>query len=439
MLSAHVSPLAAGTVHGGPQAVYIDGMARALGAAGHAVEVLTRRDALALPDDVPMAPGVRVLHIDAGPARSVSPENLLRWMPAFARQAQRRLQGGLAYDAIHANFFLSGWVGLVLRPVLHAPLVTALHGLGAVRREHLGTADGFPEARETIEHTLAHRSDRVIALCPQERSELVQRYGAASARIEMVPCGVDTRLFRPGARARARRRLGLPPEEFIVLQTGRIVADQSIDNVVRALALLPNSVRARLVIVGGEAGMPDPQATPEIGALLRLAAKSGLEGRITFADHCDRSALRYWYVAADVFAATPWLDPFGMGPLEAMACATPVVGSCVGAIAYVVQQGVTGYLVPPQAPGLLAERLLQLALQPERARQLGLAGRARAQAHFTWDQAAQELVQVFGSLHRRGGEERRETPRRRAPPPAGAGCFNADPPPRDPTSRLHIP
>lgn len=403
MISEHASPLAqAGGVDAGGQNVYVDSIARRLGALGHQVDVLTRRDDPALPPVVPVAPGVRVFHIDAGPARHVPKEALLDWMPAFAHQAEIRLLREGRYDALHANFFMSGWVGLALRPVLRAPLVTTFHALGRVRREHQGAADGFPRAREAIEHRLVQRSDRLIAECPQDRSDLMRLYAAAPERIDTIPCGVDTQLFRPGRQDEARARLGLAPHEFIVLQLGRIVPRKGIDNVIRAMGRLPPSMSPRLVVVGGDTRDPDPQAQPELARLMRIACEEGIADRVRFVGRRDRHELGDWYRAADVFVTTPWYEPFGITPLEAMACGRPVIGSDVGGICHTVRQGVTGYRVPPRQPQALAQRLAELQSQPLLAQALGQAGLARVHQRFTWEQVARQFVAVFERLSRKG-------------------------------------
>jgi glycosyltransferase involved in cell wall biosynthesis len=248
--------------------------------------------------------------------------------------------------------------------------------------------------------------DRVIAECPQDAADLVRLYDAEPARIRRVACGVDTETFRPGQKARARARLGLPAGDFIVLQLGRLVPRKGVDTVVRALARLPEpalpnaqSTRtARLVIVGGETAEPDPRATPEIARLAQIATAEGVAERVLFAGRRDRDALRDWYVAADAFVTTPWYEPFGITPLEAMACGTPVVGSRVGGIAHTVVDGVTGFLVPPRDPDALAQRLAWLRDDPRLATGFGLAGVGRVRTQFTWDIVARGLADVYAEV-----------------------------------------
>jgi D-inositol-3-phosphate glycosyltransferase len=401
LISEHASPLAAaGSVDAGGQNIYVAQVAQGLADAGHQVDVLTRRDDPRLPAAVDLRPGVRVMHIDAGPSEFVPKEKLLGYMPSFIDAARRLFEHRGGYDVIHANFFMSGYVGLALRRRFGVPLAVTFHALGLVRLEHQGAADGFPPQRVAIERALVQRAERVIAECPQDEADLVRLYGARRERLACVPCGVDTQAFRPGDKARARQRLGLPAHEFIVLQLGRLVPRKGVDNVIRAMAGWPDGIDARLVIVGGATSQPDERATPEIARLRAVARISGVDSRVHFAGRRDRHELRDWYVAADAFVTTPWYEPFGITPLEAMACATPVVGSAVGGIAHTVVHGVTGFLVPPHGPGALRERLLELQRNPALAAALGRAGVHRVRSLFTWERVASQLARVYTEIRR---------------------------------------
>ncbi|HZF78396.1 MAG TPA: glycosyltransferase family 1 protein [Rubrivivax sp.] len=399
LISEHASPLASpGGVDAGGQNIYVAHLARGLCALGHEVDVLTRRDDPALPPTVQLPSGERVHHIDAGPPCFVPKEELLPYMPAFSDAARRHFHRVGAPDVVHANFFMSGYVGLRLRRQLGLPLVVTFHALGLVRREHQGAADGFPPERIDIERALVQRSDRLVAECPQDRSDLLRLYEAPAQRIVTVPCGVDTEQFRPGDRWHARTRLRLPANEFIVLQLGRMVPRKGIDNVIEAMALLPPSMPVRLVVVGGSSTDPDPAQTPEIARLQALAERLGVQHRVQFVGRREREQLRDWYVASDVFVTTPWYEPFGITPLEAMACGTPVIGSAVGGIQHTVADGVTGYHVPPRDPAALAEKLRMLQAAPSLAAAMGRAGVQRVSTLFTWQQVAQRLAAVYAAV-----------------------------------------
>jgi D-inositol-3-phosphate glycosyltransferase len=411
LISEHASPLAAlGGVDAGGQNIYVAHIARCLVDEGHAVDVFTRRDDARQAPVVYVRPRLRVLHIPAGPAEFVPKERLLPHMSEFADACERLCRAGLHYDVVHANFFMSGWVALQLKRRLGLPFVITFHALGLVRRQHQREADAFPDERIAIEQALVREADAIVAECPQDRADLARLYGADVDRMPVVPCGIDPGQFTPMNRREARRAIGLSPNAFIVLQLGRLVPRKGVENVVRAMALLPRSIDPQLLVVGGESDAPDEQATPEIGRLRGIARGLGIDDLVTFAGRKPHDALRAYYTAADVFVTTPWYEPFGITPLEAMACATPVIGSAVGGIQYTVVDGVTGFLVPPNDPRSLADHLQYLQANPAMARALGLAGLKRARSMFTWDEVTRQLLETYRALAlREDGDHDRAT------------------------------
>ncbi len=403
LISEHASPLAvAGGVDSGGQNIYVNHVGRELAKAGHQVDVFTRRDDASLPPVVHTRPGMRVIHVPAGPPRSVPKEKLLPYMADFSRHTEAVARASGGYDVAHANFFMSGVVAMRLRRALGVPFVITLHALGLVRRRHQGADDGFPDDRIAIERELVRCADRVIAECPQDRADLVTLYSGDPARLTTVPCGYDPDEFGAGDRRRARAALGIADDEFVVLQLGRIVPRKGIDNVIRAIAPLvhEHGVNARLVVVGGEADAPCEIATPEIGRLRRVAEESGVRGRVTFTGRRGRHQLRAFYNAADTFVTTPWYEPFGITPLESMACGTPVVGANVGGIKFSIVDRVTGFLVPPNDPAALADKLATLAANPALARAMGRAGMHRARSMFTWERVSQQLARIYAEVAR---------------------------------------
>jgi D-inositol-3-phosphate glycosyltransferase len=401
LISEHASPLAAlGGADGGGQNVYVASLARELGNAGHIVDVFTRRDAPELPPSVAFAPNVRILHVPAGPPCAIPKERLLPYMDEFAaRMVGYCTPRHARYDIVHANFFMSGMAALRLQRRFGTPFVITFHALGKVRQLHQGNADQFPPDRGRIEDELVSAADTVIAECPQDREDLQRWYRADPRRIAVVPCGFDPAELGPGSRA-VRNRLRLRDDEFVVLQLGRLVPRKGIDTVIRGIALLKRThgINARLLVVGGESDCPDPALTPEIGRLSAIAAAEGVAEHVTFTGRRPRSALRDYYCAADVFVTTPWYEPFGMTPLEAMACGRPVIGAAVGGIQYSVVDSVTGYLVPPKDPAAIAERLARFHRNPELARAYGRAGIHRVRSHFTWSRIALDVAGLYASV-----------------------------------------
>ncbi len=401
LISEHASPLAMlGGVDSGGQNVYVGQLARHLAAFGHEVDVFTRRDRADLPGVVAWAEGARIVHVAAGPAARVPKEELLPFMGEFTASVLATCRRRGAYDLIHANFFMSALVAADVKRAAGIPFVVTFHALGRVRRLHQGGADAFPDERLAIEHRAVAEADGLIAECPQDEEDLTRLYRADPARIATIPCGFDPGEFWPIAKARARTALGLDPGEKIILQLGRLVPRKGVDTVVRGLARLrrEHGVAARLLVVGGESEAPDPEITPEIGRLRAIAESEGIADAVTFVGSRGRDALRYYYGAADVFVTTPWYEPFGITPVEAMACGTPVVGAAVGGIKSTVLDGVTGYLVPPNDPDALADRLARLYRQPGLLRLFGRRAARRANEMFTWSRVSREVDAFYGRV-----------------------------------------
>jgi D-inositol-3-phosphate glycosyltransferase len=397
LISEHASPLAVlGGVDAGGQNVYVGQLARHLAALGDRVDVYTRRDSEGLPEVVDWLPGVRVVHVPAGPAREIPKEQLLDHMPAFTAWMHRWVERE-RYDVVHANFFLSGLVAAELKASLGLPFVITFHALGRVRRQFHGDGDGFPDGRFAIEDRIVAEADAVIAECPQDEEDLIRLYNADPGRITIVPCGFDPAEFAPSSRPLARMELGLDPADRILLQLGRMVPRKGVDTVIRATARLErdHGLPTTLLVVGGADREPDEASTPELARLRAIAREEGIEHRIRFVGRRDRHELAAWYNAADIFVSTPWYEPFGITPLEAMACGTPVLGSNVGGIKFTVRDGETGYLVPPNDPEALAERAAHLFRHPKLMAVFGRQGIRRVNDLFTWERVAGGIAAVY--------------------------------------------
>jgi D-inositol-3-phosphate glycosyltransferase len=399
MISEHASPLAMlGGVDAGGQNVYVGQLARHLAAFGYEIDVFTRRDSPILPEVAEWVPGVRIVHVPAGPAEIVRKEKLLAYMGEFTdnvlrfcRRQRRR------YALAHANFWMSGLVAADVKQAIGLPFVVTFHALGRIRRRFQRQADEFPDERFRVEDRIVAEADHVIAECPQEEEDLIRLYNADPARITIIPGGFDPAELWPISKALARVSLGLHPDEPVLLQLGRIVPRKGVDTAIRGFARLrrDHGVPARLLVVGGESNDPDPAATPEIGRLMALAAEEGVAEHVTFVGRRGRDVLKYYYSAADLFVTTPWYEPFGITPVEAMACGTPVVGSNVGGIKFTVRDGETGYLVAPDDADALADRMAHLYQNTRLMAVFRRQAIRRANDLFTWRNVAMGVAALY--------------------------------------------
>ncbi|NMH98374.1 glycosyltransferase [Pseudonocardia acidicola] len=384
MISEHASPLAPiGGVDAGGQNVHVAELARALGRRGHDVVVHTRRDAPDLPDRVVAAPGVTVEHVPAGPARPVPKDDLLPYMPAFGDHLARRWARRRP-DVAHAHFWLSGLAarhGAAVEPV---PLLQTFHALGHVKRKYQGAKDTSPPLRTRAEAELAGDVAMVIATCSDEVGEL-RAMGLSAERAAVVPCGVDLGRFTPrGPRARrgARPRL---------LSIGRLVERKGVQTVIRALREVPD---AELIVAGGPPG-EQAHADPDVARLRTIAQRCGVADRVRFLGQVPRSEVPALFRSADLVVSVPWYEPFGIVPVEAMACGTPVVVSAVGGHLDTVVEGETGCFVPARCSDALAARLRELLAAPAARAEMGRAGARRARAGYGWDWIAEQTEALY--------------------------------------------
>ncbi|SEL28988.1 glycosyltransferase [Parapedobacter koreensis] len=401
LISEHASPLAMlGGVDSGGQNIYVGELARQLATLGYTVDVFTRRDDPKLPIEVQWLPDVRIVHIEAGPPKQLPKETLFQYMDAFTESMEAFMtRQPKRYTLLHANFWMSGYVAMKLKERLGIPFVVTFHALGKVRLMHQRETDKFPVERCDVESQIMQAADGIIAECPQDEADLIQLYQADADKITMVPCGFSPHEFHPIDKAYARMLLDLHPTRKIILQLGRMVPRKGIDTVIQALAQLRGSaIDAQLVIVGGEYEKPHLHADVEYRRLMEMASVLDVADAISFEGRKNREQLKYFYSAADVFVSTPWYEPFGITPLEAMACGTPVIGAKVGGIQYSVANGKTGFLVRPKDPEALA-RKLELVLKNDDLR-IYMQHNAikRVNECFTWKKVAQQMDEVYRGL-----------------------------------------
>jgi D-inositol-3-phosphate glycosyltransferase len=402
LISEHASPLGMlGGVDSGGQNVYVGQLARQLAARGYDVDIFTRRDSARLPELVEWLDGVRIVHVPAGPPAYIRKEELLPHMEEFTREILRFIRRQrMLYDVVHANFWMSGLVAAELKRKAGTPFVVTFHALGRVRRMHQREADDFPDERFVIEDRIVNEADFIIAECPQDEEDLVRLYNADPARIRMIPCGYDPAELSSLTKPLARLVLGLDPDERIILHVGRMVPRKGVDTVIRGFALFARTQASpcRLVIVGGDRDNPDERISSEVRRLEAIAEEAGVSEQVVFAGARGRDTLKYFYSAADLFVTTPWYEPFGITPVEAMACGTPVIGANVGGIKFTVRDGETGYLVPPNDPDALAERIADLYKNPKLMRLFRRQAIRRAADLFTWDKVAGAVAELYEAV-----------------------------------------
>ncbi|HEV7824558.1 MAG TPA: glycosyltransferase [Mycobacteriales bacterium] len=392
MVSEHASPLAAvGGVDSGGQNLHVAELAKALARRGHEVRVASRQDGRYPCDPVEFAPGVVVEHIPAGPAEPLPKDALLPYMADFGAYLAHAWSTD-APDVVHAHFWMSGLAALSGARERGIPVVQTFHALGSVKQRHQGAKDTSPPGRVRLERALARSVARVVATCSDEVFELA-RLGVQRRQISVVPCGVDLDQFTDRGPVAPR------PECPRILSVGRLVERKGFDILVRALPAVPH---AELLVAGGPPAA-ELDTDPEARRLRTLAAACGVADRVHLLGAVSRDDMPVLMRSADVVACAPWYEPFGMVPVEAMACGVPVVAAAVGGLTDTVIDGVTGLLVPPRRPDRMAAALRTVLADANLRLAFRSAALDRARSRYAWDRIAAETHRVYGDVTARAG------------------------------------
>ncbi len=404
MISVHTSPLAKlGGEKTGGMNVYINELAGEFGQRGLAVDIYTRRRSARLPEvDTSLGENVRVIHLSAGPEQPLSPEDVYPHLSQFTASllAFSTLQH-THYDFVFSHYWLSGMVANKLKEISGTPFAQMFHTLGHMKnRISPGKPPALlPDIRVASETRIMQWADAIVASTPAEQAQLLWLYRADRRKIIVAPPGVNTQQFYPLPMDEAKRQLHFPHDVNLLLFVGRIEPLKAVDTILHALNVLRKSSpelvhKTRFMVIGGN---PDNPKDSEISRLKTLVAELGLYDVVQFLGAKDQSELRNYYSASTAVLMPSDYESFGMVALEAMASGTPVIASQVGGLAFLIEDGRSGYLVPVRDSVALAERIRELLSDPLRQRELRRGAAERA-AHYTWPATADSLLAHFEQI-----------------------------------------
>jgi D-inositol-3-phosphate glycosyltransferase len=397
VLTVHSSPLAPpGVGDSGGMNVHVRALAGELARVGVESDIYTRATSPEDPPVVQVEPGVRVLHLPAGPLEPIPKQHLPRYLCAFLCSLLRAGERHGPYDLLHSHYWVSGWVARLARERWNSPVVHSFHTLGRVKNSSLSNGEEPEPARRLAgEERVAATADCLLAATPAEARQLVELYGAQPSKVRIVPHGVDRSRFHPGDRAAARAALGVTRRHVLAF-VGRLQPLKAPDVAVRALALLRRQwpeLDVELLVVGGPSGsgVEEPQRSAA------LARQEGVADRVRFLPAQPHDRLATVYHAADLLLVPSRSESFGLVALEAQACGTPVVAARVGGLSHAVGDGTTGLLLSDHDPAHWAAAVAGLLASPRRLAAMGLAAARFAGAHG-WDVTAARLLDVYGEL-----------------------------------------
>ncbi len=373
----------------GNQADRVSALARALTGLDHQVTVYVRKDAASLPARADLAPGVTVEYVPAGPPKRLPADKLAAHVPAFSAYLAESW-GRSAPDVAHAHFWTSGLAALAGARGLPVSVVQTFQSLGVAdppagtRPPQPRTCSANGTTRLRLEPVIARTVRAVLADSSAEMTALA-RLGVPRNSVRVVPRGVDTAVFLPEGPAADRT------DRPRLLSVQPLAEDQGLDTVLRALADVPD---AELIIAGG----PDRaqlRSDKVYRSLAKLARELGVAGRIVWHGRVSAAELPALLRSADVLVDMAPEEAATSVTLEAMACGVPVVAAAVGSHQDTVVDGVTGILVPPGQPALLARRVRRLLANPMLLKGHGLAAADRAKSRYSWERIGQETLAIY--------------------------------------------
>lgn len=400
MLSYHTCPLATlGGKDTGGMNVYVRELTRQLGRMDVHVDVFTRSQNEHVPHVLhDLGYGNRVVHVPAGPEIPVAKPALADHVPDFVKGVQAFAdEKNIQYDLIHSHYWMSGLAAETLSDTWgRLPIVHMFHTLGEMKNR-VARSDDEREGdyRLNGERQVIKRVDKIVAATYAEQTQLQFLYKANKRKITIIPPGVDTGHFYPIPKDEAREFLGVPATKKIILYVGRIEPLKGIDTLIKAVAQLRIDIeQVTLAIIGGDPNVSSERMSQEMARLQKMCEDLGLGGMVVFLGKRAQNTLPYYYSAAEVLVMPSHYESFGMVALEAMACGTPVIASQVGGLAFLVQDGETGYHVPDQEPSQLSEKLTLLLGNPDQHDAMGLRAAEYAK-NYAWVNIAPQIIDVY--------------------------------------------
>jgi len=407
MLSYHTCPLEVlGGKDTGGMNVYVREITRQLGKMGIHVDVFTRSQNEHVPHVLhDLGYGNRIVHIKAGPEYPLPKKELVTYLPQFVDGIREFAQNkGITYDLIHSHYWMSGMAAIELQKDWDIPFVNMFHTLGLMKNRVAQSSQEIEgDYRIDGEKEVLRAADMIIAATQAEYAQLLWLYQADENKIMVIPPGVDICRFYPIPTDEAKDYIGVPPCGQMLLFVGRIEPLKGLDVLIEAISIMHQNAFFKehpfcLAVIGGNPE-DDGQVNDnlELSRIKALTEKVGLRDLVTFLGKKSQDSLPYYYSAAEAVVVPSQYESFGMVALEAMACGTPVVASQIGGLAYLVQDGVTGYTVPVDEPEELAKRLTSLLQDTKLRERMGKQAVQLAQ-DYAWDKIAARLLAVYENL-----------------------------------------
>lgn len=410
MISYHTCPRASaeGKETGGMN-VYVLELSKALARMGHHIDIFTRSHEMNDPLVIEESPGVRVIHLVAGPQNQIPKKNLPHYISEFTKNMFLFVKKEkFPYDIVHAHYYMSGLVAEKIfsmeksASIPRAAFVVNFHTLALMKnlvaRDTLERESKF---RVAAEFALMKKASAIIASSESDKEYMEYLYDALSEKIHIVYPGIDTKVFHPMDAMKARMHIGAEPQHKIVLFVGRVEPLKGIDTLMYAMKILKKRHPQETVclwIVGGDTTERASHWPKTLKELNRLRVTLGIpEDRVHFVGRQPETELPYYYNAADLVVMPSHYESFGMTALEAIGSGTPVIVTNVAGITNRMDAKHVSHIASVNNPLLLATQIEHVLADPAHAKQFADEARASIEG-FTWDSVAGQMLNVYKGI-----------------------------------------
>jgi D-inositol-3-phosphate glycosyltransferase len=395
ILSIHSSPLGPmGAKDTGGMSTYLCGLSRALGEAGHQVDIYTRAVKEANNSITSLYHNVRLISIVDG-LGSLTKYELEPHAYLISDQIETYWRKEkLQYNVLFSHYWISGLVGRQLKLKFQLPHLMMFHTLGRAKNE-LCPGESEPPIRLKVEAELAESADLLVVAAESERQRLLEYFKLNLERVQVLAAGIDRSIFKPLDYWAAKDKLGLGSEK-VILALGRLEPVKGFNLLLNATALIDPAFPLKIVIVGGDERGGDLTAD-----LKKKAARLNLAAKVIFTGRVSYESLPDFYNAAAVTVLPSYYESFGLVALESLACCTPLVAGPVGVIPELV--AVPGsenyvYLVSERSPALWAEKISEVISKPSGLSPL--VGTEHLLDPYHWSKAAERLAEICRRLNK---------------------------------------
>lgn len=405
IISYHTCPLSdeEGKEVGGMN-VYVLELAKELAKKGLILDLYTRSQDKNSPKIVEVAANVRVIHLPAGPEKSLSKKDIDQYIPEFLTYFYKFLkEHSLHYDVTSCHYYLSGLIGMDIKNKLKIPMTVTFHTLALMKNLVARTEDEKEDKKRIeAELLLVQEADKVIATSENDAQYLATLYDCPSEKIAVLSPGVNLDVFKPQDKVAARKAIDANPDHDIILFVGRIEPLKGIDIIIYALKILMEkdpSLSVCLWVVGGNSAEDKRNWSEELKKLEHIRKILNVSTSVKFVGRKHQSELPDYYNASKIVVMPSHYESFGITALEAMACGVPLITTDVTGVSDLFDKKHSALITSANNPLLLAEKMTNLLNDKEMYNKASQLVYKKVQ-DLSWEAVAKRFLKICDNCYR---------------------------------------